>query len=595
MADTSSHNSPNASHRSALSIGSKIYGLMTLCLSMLCLVAGISIWQMDLIGGEIESIAERDLPMTAAITKITTHQLEQAINFERAVRSGYEKLALNTGDNELLHSIKTFEKLSRLINVEIDQAQSLVVEVINTAATQSEQVEFRHIQKLLAKIHTAHTSYESHAFEIFHLLKTNNVKQVVPLLPSIELTEEKLDNQLVSLLHEIEKFTQTAAITAEAHEQFALKLIYTISISSLALGLVISIWLVRSTIIKPLQAVVEGIEALIKGDLDVDVKCYSNDEIGIVARACQTFKTNLIRTNDLEESLVTEQKKSEHERRENLLRMADRFDQNIGEIVKNVASSASTLQETAGSMTQIANTASERATTVADASEQASMNVNTVAAASEEMSASIQEINRQVAVATSASQQAVSDVTTTATQMQVLTETANKIGEVVNLISDIAEQTNLLALNATIESARAGDAGRGFAVVASEVKALASETAKATEGISKHVNDIQLATREAAVSIDQVGSVIQQVEESSTVIAAALQEQEATTREVARSVQQAASGTMKVSTNITDVQLASVEVGEASTKVMSAAKHLSGQAGLMRNQVDEFLGQLRQG
>ncbi|MBL4875266.1 MAG: methyl-accepting chemotaxis protein, partial [Cohaesibacteraceae bacterium] len=208
---------------------------------------------------------------------------------------------------------------------------------------------------------------------------------------------------------------------------------------------------------------------------------------------------------------------------------------------------------------------------------------------------SIQEINRQVAVATSASQQAVSDVTTTATQMQVLTETANKIGEVVNLISDIAEQTNLLALNATIESARAGDAGRGFAVVASEVKALASETAKATEGISKHVNDIQLATREAAVSIDQVGSVIQQVEESSTVIAAALQEQEATTREVARSVQQAASGTMKVSTNITDVQLASVEVGEASTKVMSAAKHLSGQAGLMRNQVDEFLGQLRQG
>lgn len=595
MADTSSHNSPNASPRSGLSIGSKIYGLMTLCLSMLCLVAGISIWQMDLIGGEIESIAERDLPMTAAITKITTHQLEQAINFERAVRAGYEKLALNTGDNGLLHSIKTFEKLSRLINVEIDQAQNLVVKVINTAATEAEQVEFRHIQKLLGKIHTAHTSYESHAFEIFHLLKTNNVKQVVPLLAPIELTEEKLDNQLVSLLHEIEKFTQNAAKTAEAHEHFALKLIYSISISSLALGLVISIWLVRSTIIKPLQDVVEGIEALIKGDLDVDVKCYSNDEIGIVARACQTFKTNLIRTNDLEESLVTEQKKSEHERRENLLRMADRFDQNIGEIVKNVASSASTLQETAGSMTQIANTASERATTVADASEQASMNVNTVAAASEEMSASIQEINRQVAVATNASQQAVSDVTTTATQMQVLTETANKIGEVVNLISDIAEQTNLLALNATIESARAGDAGRGFAVVASEVKALASETAKATEGISKHVNDIQLATREAAKSIDQVGSVIQQVEESSTVIAAALQEQEATTREVARSVQQAASGTMKVSTNITDVQLASVEVGEASTKVMSAAKHLSGQAGLMRNQVDEFLGQLRQG
>ncbi|MBL4785522.1 MAG: hypothetical protein JKY49_08835 [Cohaesibacteraceae bacterium] len=211
------------------------------------------------------------------------------------------------------------------------------------------------------------------------------------------------------------------------------------------------------------------------------------------------------------------------------------------------------------------------------------------------MSASIQEINRHVTVASDASRQAVSEVSTTATQMQELLKTANKIGEVISLITDIAEQTNLLALNATIESARAGDAGRGFAVVASEVKALATQTAKATDRISGYVNDIQSATREAVDSIGKVGEVIQRVEQSSAAIAGAMEEQEATTQEVSRSVQEAASGTQEVSSNITGVQTASLEVGEASGKVTIAAADLSNQADIMQTQVNEFFTRLRQG
>ena len=117
--------------------------------------------------------------------------------------------------------------------------------------------------------------------------------------------------------------------------------------------------------------------------------------------------------------------------------------------------------------------------------------MQTVASAAEELSSSISEIKRQVAQSSDFASGAVSQAEKTNEQVQGLADAANKIGEVVELITDIAEQTNLLALNATIEAARAGDAGKGFAVVASEVKNLANQTAKATEEIGEQISGIQ--------------------------------------------------------------------------------------------------------
>ena len=134
-----------------------------------------------------------------------------------------------------------------------------------------------------------------------------------------------------------------------------------------------------------------------------------------------------------------------------------------------------------------------------------------------------------------------------------LANAANRIGEVVGLINTIAAQTNLLALNATIEAARAGEAGKGFAVVASEVKSLATQTARATEGITAQVTAIQGSTQEAVDTIKGIGQIIDKMSEIATTVAAAVEEQGAATAEIARNIQQAASGTQNVSNNIVGV------------------------------------------
>ena len=115
----------------------------------------------------------------------------------------------------------------------------------------------------------------------------------------------------------------------------------------------------------------------------------------------------------------------------------------------------------------------------------------------------------------------------------------------VKLITDIAEQTNLLALNATIEAARAGDAGRGFAVVASEVKALAGQTAKATEDIGAQIAGMQHATMRSIEAIGAIERTIREIGDISGAIAAAVTEQGAATQEIARSVETAAKRTIE--------------------------------------------------
>jgi methyl-accepting chemotaxis protein len=174
-----------------------------------------------------------------------------------------------------------------------------------------------------------------------------------------------------------------------------------------------------------------------------------------------------------------------------------------------------------------------------------------------------------------------------------LTEAAQRIGAVVQMINAIAGQTNLLALNATIEAARAGDAGKGFAVVASEVKSLAAQTARATEEISTQIVALQRVSHDTAIAIGRIGGTIGEVSSIAAAIATAVVQQGASTQEISHSTQQAAQRTKDVSDSLTGVTDGVVATRGLAHRVKSAAEGMNEQAEALRSQIGAFLAQIR--
>ncbi|MEA2943398.1 MAG: methyl-accepting chemotaxis protein [Bradyrhizobium sp.] len=352
--------------------------------------------------------------------------------------------------------------------------------------------------------------------------------------------------------------------------------------------------LLGRAISEPISAMTSALTKLASGDFHVVLPgLHRHDEIGEMAGAARIFKDNLIETERLRAEQLADQQAQSLQRREERLRLASGFQDAVGSIVDKLSSEATELEAAASTLTRTAETTLELSGVVAGASSEASGNIKSVAAAIEQMTSSVGEIGRQVLESSSIAQSAVEHAKTTDARIIALSQAAGRIGDVVKLITGIAEQTNLLALNATIEAARAGDAGRGFAVVAQEVKALAAQTAKATEEIDLQISGMQSATGESVEAIKQIGTVILRISEVSGMIAAAVEEQGAATREIARNVQMASSGAAQVGGAIADVHQGAAETGSASGQVLSSAQSLSSQASRLKLEVDNFLASIR--
>jgi methyl-accepting chemotaxis protein len=349
-------------------------------------------------------------------------------------------------------------------------------------------------------------------------------------------------------------------------------------------------------VIQPMTRMTGVMARLAGGELDAPIPSLNRgDEVGAMARTVQVFRENALRVQAMETEQAALKLKGEEDRKAAMSRVADGFEQAIGKIVEVVSSASSEIELAAASLTKTAETTNELTATAAAASDRSSENVQSAAAASEQMAFSVTEIGRQVQQSEKITHAAVRQAEQTNARISELSQSASRIGEVVKMIAAVAGQTNLLALNATIEAARAGEAGRGFAVVASEVKALAAQTAKATEEIGAQITQMQSATQQSVSAIKEIGATIGQISEISIAIATAVGEQGAATQEVARNIQQAAQGTVQVRDDIADVGRGAANTGAAAEQVHGFARSLSNEGNHLKLEVGKFLRTVRAG
>jgi methyl-accepting chemotaxis protein len=354
------------------------------------------------------------------------------------------------------------------------------------------------------------------------------------------------------------------------------------------------LWLyVSRNLLRRLIGLNSAMTQLSSGDLDTKIDDRGTDEIADMAKSVRTFRENAREAERLRAQNKEAEERAEKQRRAALHDMADGFESSVNTLVTELLAAVNEMRDTADNMERNAGENVTRAAEVNEASQNASHNVSSVSSATEELSASIREIERQVAKAEEISQTAVSEARKSDETVRQMSESADRIGEVIELITSIADQTNLLALNATIESARAGDAGKGFAVVANEVKNLASQTQRATEDISKQIDEMRAVSNQAVEMISTIAQTIAEIDSISSSIAAAMSQQGAATGEIANGSEEAANGVRHVSENMADVSRSAEAVREMSGSARSVAEDLLTKARSLQTEANNFVTRVR--
>ena len=380
--------------------------------------------------------------------------------------------------------------------------------------------------------------------------------------------------------------TQAEATVAGAHTTML-----ALAVATVAIGLALAIAFAHS-MSKPIFAAMKIAENVAAGNFADQIDFRRRDELGRLLKSLAVMQAGLKDRAEQDAALMSSKDHENSEqvsRRRRMEAEIEAFRSTISSVLSNADAMTGELTETARTLSSIAQAAGQQSIETSSSAEETSANVQTVSTAAGQLGDSVQAIEGQLHEATGIVRRASSMAGEANETMGALATAAQRIDEVVGFIRTIAGQTNLLALNATIEAARAGEAGRGFAVVASEVKALATQTAKATEDISSQIAEVQSATKRAVDNVSAITAVMGEIDRFTATIATAVNQQNAATAEITENIRQAAAGTQDVARGIAGTAAASENTNRSADLVLSSAHGLSRQAAELRSSVDRFL------
>ena len=438
-----------------------------------------------------------------------------------------------------------------------------------------------------------HTVTASFADPVKGKVDTQASRDVISGKTGKEIIIDYNGNPVLSAYTPIKVGDTNWGLLVEIDQAEAFSAIWSIKIDIAVIALIagvlivlIAVLIARSITI-PIKKGVNMAQKMSEGDLTQRLDIDQEDEIGILAQALNMMCSNL---GQMFHDIITDTQR---------LNTASTA---LSGISEQISSNAET---TAGKSTNVASAAqamNENITRVAASTEDITSNIQMIVSATEEMTATIQELSQNTATGNETTTRAVEKAQTVLEKVDALGAAARDINKVSDTISEISDQTNLLALNATIEAARAGEAGKGFAVVAGEIKALAQQTAQATEEISSKVSGVQATTTDSVDAIKSIVEIINEINSIVSSVAVAIEEQSATTQEIADNVSHAAQGldsvndsvnqtagaAGEVANDIIDVSKSTDEMKTGSQKVMTSAGELSTLAGELKEMMERF-------